>query len=271
MRESAAAPLGERLRAIVEALVFAAEEPLTLDDLIDLFPAAGREILQTALDGVRSACEPEERGLTVQRVAGGYRMATKPELGEWVRALFRSRNRRRLTSQALETLAIIAYRQPITTPEIQAIRGADPTSVLEALLDKKLVRVLGRKKVVGKPLLYGTTREFLAHFGLNSLEDLPDIAEFGMRDPGAGSRPSGSVTPPAAAARGSTRTGTWSGSTDTGGRVAGGASTTCCTSRREASPPPPTRRAGRPSWTSCRACASGSSRWAGSTGTARGF
>ena len=179
MRESAAAPLGERLRAIVEALVFAAEEPLTLEDLIDLFPAAGREILQGALDGVRSACEPE--------------------LGEWVRALFRSRNRRRLTSQALETLAIIAYRQPITTPEIQAIRGADPTSVLEALLVKKLVRVLGRKKVVGKPLLYGTTREFLAHFGLNSLEDLPDIAEFGIRDPGAGSRPSGSVVLPVAA------------------------------------------------------------------------
>src|SRR2546426_2947985 len=179
MRESAAAPLGERLRAIVEALVSAAEEPLTLDDLIDLFPAAGREILQTALDGVRSACEPEERGLTVQRVAGGYRMATKPELGEWVRALFRSRNRRRLTSQALETLAIIAYRQPITTPEIESIRGADPTSVLEALLDKKLVRVLGRKKVVGKPMLYGTTREFLTHFGLNSLEDLPDMADFG--------------------------------------------------------------------------------------------
>src|SRR2546428_1854028 len=185
MRESAAAPLGERLRAIVEALVFAAEEPLTLDDLIDLFPAAGREILQTALDGVRSACEPEERGLTVQRVAGGYRMATKPELGEWVRALFRSRNRRRLTAQALETLAIIAYRQPVTTPEIQAIRGADPTSVLEALLEKKLVRVLGRKKVVGKPVLYGTTPEFLAHFGLNSLEDLPEVSEFGALAAGA--------------------------------------------------------------------------------------
>src|SRR6266700_845050 len=151
MRERAAAPLGEKLRAIVEALVFAAEEPLTLDDLIDLFPAAGRETLQGALDGVQSACEPAERGLTVQRVAGGYRMATKPGLGEWVRAPFRSRNRRRLTAQALETLAIIAYRQPITTPEIQAIRGADPTSVLEALLDKKLVRVLGRKKVVASP------------------------------------------------------------------------------------------------------------------------
>ena len=115
----------------------------------------------------------------VQRVAGGYRMTTKPDLGEWVRALFRSRNRRRLSSQALETLAIVAYRQPITTPEIQTIRGIDPSSVLEALLEKKLVRIVGRKKVVGKPFLYGTTSEFLAHFGLNSLQDLPDVSDFG--------------------------------------------------------------------------------------------
>src|SRR5439155_966354 len=105
------------LRAVVEALVFAAEEPLTIGDL--------------------------------------------GELGEWVRALFRSRNRRRLSPAALETLAIVAYRQPITTPEIQAIRGTDPSAVLDGLLEKKLVRVLGRKKVVGKPLLYGTTRDFL--------------------------------------------------------------------------------------------------------------
>ncbi len=178
MREKPALPEGARLRAIVEALVFAAEEPLTIDDLIDLFPGADREALQAALDAVQAASEADERGLAVQRVAGGYRMTTKPELGEWVRALFRSRNRRRLTAQALETLAIVAYRQPITTPEIESLRGADPTSVLEALLDKKLVRVLGRKKVVGKPMLYGTTREFLAHFGLNSLEDLPDMADF---------------------------------------------------------------------------------------------
>ena len=115
----------------------------------------------------------------VQQVAGGYRMGTRPEIGDWVRALFRSRNRRRLSAQALETLAIIAYRQPITTPEIQAIRGTDPTSVLEALLEKHLVRILGRKKVVGKPILYGTTPQFLTHFGLNSLEDLPDMADFG--------------------------------------------------------------------------------------------
>ena len=200
---SDATPQGDRLRAIVEALVFAAEEPLTIDDLADLFPGAGREALQAALDAVTRACEAEDRGLMVQRVAGGYRLATKSDLGEYVRALFRSRNRRRLTSQALETLAIIAYRQPITTPEIQAIRGTDPSSVLDALLEKKLVRVLGRKKVVGKPFLYGTTPEFLAHFGLNTLQDLPDISEFGGLGPGlepAAASPSGERPAPDAPA-----------------------------------------------------------------------
>ena len=195
MREATATPAEERLKAIVEALVFAAEEPLTLEDLVDLFPAAGKETLQSALDSLVRTCEAEDRGLMVQQVAGGYRMATRPEIGEWVRALFRSRNRRRLSTQALETLAIIAYRQPITTPEIQAIRGTDPTSVLEALLEKQLVRILGRKKVVGKPILYGTTPQFLSHFGLNSLEDLPDMADFGVLAAGgpAGGSAAGAV------------------------------------------------------------------------------
>lgn len=170
---------GVRLRAIVEALVFAAEEPLTLDDLEDLFPDEGRETLQSALDDVAALWESPDRGLQVIRVAGGYRMTTRSELGEWVRALFRSRHRRRLSPAALETLAIVAYRQPITTPEIQAIRGTDPVGVLQNLLDKKLLRVVGRKKVVGKPILYGTTPEFLSHFGLDSLSDLPTLEEFG--------------------------------------------------------------------------------------------
>jgi len=168
-----------QLRAVLEALVFAAEEPLTPADLADLFPETPEEQLREAIDQVVRSCASDDRGLEVFRIAGGYRMATKPALGEWVRALFRSRNRRRLSGAALETLAIVAYRQPITTPEIQALRGIDPTAVLQNLMDKKLVRVLGRKKVVGKPLLYGTTRDFLAHFGLNSLEDLPSLEEFG--------------------------------------------------------------------------------------------
>lgn len=178
MPENEPTPDPTRLRAIVEALVFAAEEPLTLQDLKDLFPQAVDEELQVALDGVARDCQEAHRGLRVSQVAGGWRMTTRPDCGEWVRALFRARNRRRLSAQALETLAIIAYRQPVTTPEIQAIRGIDPSGVLEGLLEKKLVRVLGRKKVVGKPILYGTTREFLTHFGLNSLEDLPSLEEF---------------------------------------------------------------------------------------------
>jgi segregation and condensation protein B len=173
----------QRLLAIVEALVFAATEPLTLADLVDLFPGAGEERLRATLEQVQHSCDTPGRGLQVSLVAGGYTMTTKPELGEWVRALFRSRHRRRLSAAALETLAIVAYRQPITTPEIQALRGTDPVGVLQNLLDKKLVRVLGRKKVVGKPLLYGTTRDFLAHFGLNSLEDLPSMEEFGGLTP----------------------------------------------------------------------------------------
>ncbi|MFQ5876128.1 MAG: SMC-Scp complex subunit ScpB [Acidobacteriota bacterium] len=167
------------MRAVVEALVFAAEEPLTVSELSELFPDRSRDELEAVLAEVSAACEAGDRGLQVVRVAGGYSMTTKPAHGSWVRALFRSRNRRRLSSAALETLAIVAYRQPITTPEIQALRGTDPSGVLQTLLDRKLVRVMGRKRVVGKPILYGTTREFLAHFGLNSLEDLPCMEDFG--------------------------------------------------------------------------------------------
>jgi segregation and condensation protein B len=169
----------QRLKAVIEALVFAAEEPLTVADLRDLFPDVEADALTEALDSLTRAYDTEARGLQIQQVAGGYRIATRSEFGEWVRALFRSRNRRRLSGAALETLAIVAYRQPITTPEIHALRGTDPGGVLQNLLEKKLVRVVGRKKVVGRPVLYGTTRDFLSHFGLNSVADLPSLEEFG--------------------------------------------------------------------------------------------
>lgn len=184
-----------RLRAVVEALVFAAEEPLTVADLRDLFPDVDESVLTEALDSLARNYDTEERGLQIQQVAGGYRISTRSEFGEWVRALFRSRNRRRLSGAALETLAIVAYRQPITTPEIHTLRGIDPVGVLQNLLDKKLLRVVGRKKVVGRPVLYGTTRDFLAHFGLNSLEDLPSLEEFGNM---ASALKAGPVATPAA-------------------------------------------------------------------------
>jgi segregation and condensation protein B len=174
-----ALPEATKLRSILEALIFAAEEPLTLADLEELFPGAPKEQLQEAIDAVAAQWDGGDRGLQVLRVAGGYRLTTRPDLGEWVRALFRARNRRRLSGAALETLAIVAYRQPITTPEIQALRGIDPAGVLQTLLDRRLLKVVGRKKVVGKPMLYGTTPEFLTHFGLNTLADLPTLEEFG--------------------------------------------------------------------------------------------
>lgn len=161
----------------VGAVIFASDEPVPTADLaqaLGLEPAA----VEAAIEDLARLLAEHDVGLCVERVAGGARMATRPEVGSAVRGYFRQRNRTRLSLPALETLAIVAYRQPVTAPEIQAIRGKDPTAAIKGLLDKKLIRCLGHKKVVGNPLLYGTSREFLMHFGLNGLEDLPSIDEF---------------------------------------------------------------------------------------------
>jgi segregation and condensation protein B len=164
-----------RLRAIVEALVFAAEEPLTLGDLTDLFPGAPAEALQETLDAVARSWEEPDRGLQIIKVAGGCRMTTRPELGEWVRALFRARNRRRLSPAALETLAIVAYRQPVTKAAVERIRGVDSDYTIRSLLHRRLVVELGRSDAPGRPFLYGTGFEFLERFGLTTLDELPPL------------------------------------------------------------------------------------------------
>jgi segregation and condensation protein B len=119
----------------------------------------------------------EGRGVLVEDVAGGVRLATRPEMVGWLRRFFDVSGGNKLSMAALETLAIIAYRQPITGPEIQELRSVSPAGVLKTLLERRMVRIVGRKEVVGKPFLYGTTREFLVHFGLNSLKDLPPLEE----------------------------------------------------------------------------------------------
>jgi segregation and condensation protein B len=166
------------LRAVLEAMLFAGEEPLTLDDAAAVLGEDRRGEIEQALSDLRAHLERAGGGLRVQAVAGGFRITTDPNLGPFVRALVRSRNRQRLSRAALETLAIVAYKQPITAPEIQEIRGVNPSAILASLLDRRLIRILGRKKVVGKPFVYGTTREFLIRFGLNSVEDLPSMEEF---------------------------------------------------------------------------------------------
>lgn len=166
------------LVAAVEAVLFAAAEPVHPREIAAAFEGASESEVEAAIDVLRERYVQGPGGLSVEQVAGAFRLATKPEVGGIVRQFFRQRNRTRLSPAALETLAIIAYRQPITVPEIQAMRGVDPSGSLKGLLEKSLVRILGRKKVVGNPLLYGTTKQFLVHFALNRLEDLPSIEEF---------------------------------------------------------------------------------------------
>jgi segregation and condensation protein B len=165
------------LSASIEALLFASPEPLSAAEIAQVFPRAGAAEIEAAVEEVRRRYESEGRALRIVAAAGGFRMVTRPEHAPALARLFQARNRSRLSQAALETLAIVAYRQPITSPEIQAVRGVDSQAVLRGLQGRRLVRIVGRKPVVGRPLLYGTTREFLIHFGLNSLDDLPQVDE----------------------------------------------------------------------------------------------
>jgi segregation and condensation protein B len=159
-------------------MIFASDEPVRPQEIGEALGGIDPAAVEEAIRDLGRHFDHSAVGLRVEWIAGGVRLATRPEVAPWVRQFFRQRNRTRLSVAALETLAIVAYRQPATAPEVQAIRGKDPVAALKGLLDKKLIRILGRKKVVGSPLLYGTTKEFLHHFGLNSLEDLPSIEDF---------------------------------------------------------------------------------------------
>lgn len=165
------------LKPVVEALIFASPEPLTVKAMARLLEEHTKEDIETALAEVRETYLKSD-GLQLVEVAGGYQIVTRPELYEWVRRLFKERTTSKLSVQALETLAVIAYKQPVTSGEIAEIRGVSATTgVLNTLLDRKLVKIVGRKQVVGRPFMYGTTREFLDKFGLKDLSDLPKVED----------------------------------------------------------------------------------------------
>ena len=166
------------MEAAIEAVLFVSSEPVPRTRLLDLFDEEDREQAAEALDAVLARYhEIEGRGVMAEEVAGGVRIATRPEMVTWLRRFFDVSGGTKLSMAALETLAIIAYRQPITGPEIQELRSVSPAGVIKTLLERRLVRITGRKEVVGKPFLYATTREFLLHFGLQSLKDLPPLEE----------------------------------------------------------------------------------------------
>lgn len=167
------------LEAALEAMLFVTNRPLPVAKMLEVFEPEDREEAAAALESVRQRyAEATGRGVCIEEVAGGLRIVTRPELNAYLRRLFEVSGRSRLSMAALETLAIVAYRQPITAPEIQELRGVSPKGVLSTLLEHRLVRVAGRRQVVGKPFLYRTTAEFLEQFGLNSLDDLPPLEEF---------------------------------------------------------------------------------------------
>ncbi|MBZ5725646.1 MAG: SMC-Scp complex subunit ScpB [Acidobacteriia bacterium] len=167
-----------QLKAMLEAVIYVADEPLTLAQMAAAF-AQPEERVQGLLDQVVAEFDKAEHGIAIREVAGGYKMATKAEHHETVRAFVKSLTAPlKLSLPALETLAVIAYKQPVTSPEVMEIRGVQGAGVLKTLLDRKLIAVAGRKNVIGKPILYKTTKEFLIQFGLKDLSELPSLKEF---------------------------------------------------------------------------------------------
>jgi len=168
----------EERKAALEAIIYAADEPATIEQLAK---ALGDEKLavQASLDELVASYATDERGIEVRAVAGGYKMYTKPQQHDVVRRFIKSlRPPLRLSMPALETLAVIAYKQPVTAPEISEIRGVNTSGVISTLLDKHLITTAGRKEVMGRPILYKTSKEFLMRFGLSDLEELPSLKEF---------------------------------------------------------------------------------------------
>ncbi|HEX7190759.1 MAG TPA: SMC-Scp complex subunit ScpB [Thermoanaerobaculia bacterium] len=168
----------KELRSAVEAILFVATEPVNASDLAEALDEKEADIT-AQLDELRKVLDENVGGFALEQTAGGWRLATRAEHDSVLKKYFAKKGENRLSLAALETLAIIAYRQPVTAPEISDIRGVNSTAVIRTLLERRMIRVAGRKNVVGAPFLYRTTKDFLVHFGLNDIRDLPRLEEFG--------------------------------------------------------------------------------------------
>lgn len=164
------------VKPILEGILFISETPVKLESLMEILPEWEKGTLMDGIERIKRECEEDTRGLELLEVAGGYQFRTKPRWAEWVNRL-RKAKPVKLSQSALETLAIIAYRQPVIRPTIEEIRGVDSGWILRSLLEKGLVRIMGRKEIPGRPIIYGTTKGFLELFNLNALSDLPTLKE----------------------------------------------------------------------------------------------
>jgi len=164
------------IKEIVESILFVADTPLSLDRLCTILEEFERDEIRRSIDAISSDCNSSQRGIELVQVAGGYQFRSRPEFADYIRRLKRAKPAR-FSPSALETLAIVAYRQPVTRAEVEYLRGVDSGGILKSLLDKKLVRIIGKKDIPGKPLIYGTTREFMETFNLKDLASLPTLRE----------------------------------------------------------------------------------------------
>src|ERR1700680_48007 len=166
------------LKSALEAIIYAADEPATIEQLAGAL-AEKKHVVRAALDELVGSYGSDERGVEIRAVGGGYRVYTKPQHHDVVRRFIKSlRPPLRLTMPALETLAVIAYKQPVTQPEIQEIRGVNCAGVIQTLLERRLITTAGRKHVIGRPILYRTSKDFLMRFGLSDVDELPSLKEF---------------------------------------------------------------------------------------------
>jgi len=170
--------MADTRKSVIEAILLASEKPLPLEQIRLVLDNADAEEVRKLIDELKTEYEQASRGIRVAEIAGGFQMITASEFAPFLRKLFKNRHLERLSKPALETLAIIAYKQPLTRSEIELLRNVNVDGVMKSLLDKNLIRIAGRKKAPGRPCVYGTTRQFLEHFGLKSLNDLPKIEDF---------------------------------------------------------------------------------------------
>jgi len=169
-----------QLKNVLECLLFVSAKPLTINRLSSVIEEANQKEIEEALNQLSEEYSKAQKPVFIQKVAGGWRMATRKEYAEWIRNLFSKEMTYNLTQAALETLAIVAYRQPITTQEVELIRGVSSGGVLRGLLEKNLIKIAGRKEAIGRPIIYRTTDKFLEYFGLESISDIPPLEELGI-------------------------------------------------------------------------------------------
>ena len=173
----------QHVKNIIEALLFISEKPLLTDQIKEIIDGLDSQDVQKVIGALKKEYEERKSGMQIVEIAGGFQMLTNPDYALYVKKFYRTKHKEKLSKPALETLAIVAYKQPVSRLDIELIRGVNSDGVVLHLLDKGLIKIVGRKDVPGKPYLYGTTRQFLEYFGLKSLDDLPKLEDFAALQP----------------------------------------------------------------------------------------